>query len=93
MRPLFVDFPTDPGCESIEDQFLFGPDILVAPVLHLGERQRSLYLPAGVSWVNAWTGQVSVGGQSVSVPAPLEQIPVFFKEGSPLIKLFQVAGE
>jgi len=94
MRPLFVDFPADPGCESIEDQFMFGPDILVAPVLHLGERQRSLYLPAGpagVRWVNAWTGEVYAGGQTLSLPAPLEQIPVFFKEGSPLIKLFQVA--
>jgi alpha-D-xyloside xylohydrolase len=92
MRPLFVDFPADPACESIEDQFMFGPDILVAPVLHLGQRQRSLYLPAGVGWANAWTGQVYQGEQTVTVPAPLEQAPVFFKEGSLLIKLFQVPG-
>ena len=90
MRPLFVDFPADPGCESIEDQFMFGPEILVAPVLHLGERQRSLYLPAGVRWVNAWSGEVYAGGQTVSVPAPLEQAPVFLKEGGALTKLFQV---
>jgi alpha-D-xyloside xylohydrolase len=93
MRPLFVDFPTDPSCENIEDQFLFGPDILVAPVLSLGQRQRGLYLPAGVSWVDAWTGEVYLGGQTVTVPAPLEQIPVFIKQGSPLIKIFQVPGE
>ena len=93
MRPLFVDFPADPACETIEDQFMFGAEILVAPVLHLGERQRRVYLPVGVQWVNAWTGQVFEGGQMVSVPAPLEQMPVFLKEGSSLTKLFQVPGE
>jgi alpha-D-xyloside xylohydrolase len=90
MRPLFVDFPADPGCENIEDQFMFGPEILVSPVLHLGERERSLYLPAGVRWVYAWTGQVFAGGQTLTLPAPLQQIPVLLKEGSALMRLFQV---
>jgi len=89
MRPLFVDFPADPACESIEDQFMFGPEILVAPVLHLGQRQRSLYLPGGVRWLEAWTGQVYPGGQTVTVSAPLAQIPVFLKEDSRLAKVFQ----
>jgi len=60
-----VDFPADPACESVEDQFMFGPEILVAPVLRLGQRERSLYLPAGVRWVEAWTGQVYPGGQTL----------------------------
>jgi alpha-D-xyloside xylohydrolase len=89
MRPLFVDFPADMACESIEDQFMFGPEILVAPVLHLGQRERSLYLPEGVRWLEAWTGQVYPGGQTVTVSAPLEQIPVFLKEDSRLAKAFQ----
>lgn len=58
----------------------------------LGQRQRSLYLPAGGRRVNAWTGQVYAGGQTVTVPAPLEQMPVFLKEGSGLMKLFQAPG-
>ncbi len=89
MRPLFVDFPASPACESIEDQFMFGPEILVAPVLHLGQRERSLYLPGGVRWLEAWTGQVYPGGQTVTVSAPLAQIPVFLKEDSRLAKVFQ----
>jgi alpha-D-xyloside xylohydrolase len=92
MRPLFVDFPADPACECVEDQFMFGPDILAAPVLHLGERHRQVYLPGGVGWVDAWTGQVSEGGQTITAAAPLEQMPVFLKEGSPLTKVFQVPG-
>ena len=56
MRPLFLDFPADPACWEVQDQFLFGDDILVAPVVTEGARERRVYLPAGAAWRDAWTG-------------------------------------
>ena len=88
MRPLFVDFSDDPVCEVIEDQFMFGSEIMVAPVLYEGARGREVYLPSGAEWINAWDGTVYPGGQRINVPAPLETIPVFLKTHSRLIDIF-----
>ncbi len=82
MRPLFFDFPQDLTVYTVEDQFMFGPNVLVAPVLHEGKRQRHLYLPAGEAWLDAWTGQRFAGGQWITTVAPLEKVPVYFREGS-----------
>lgn len=81
MRPLFFDFPADAECAAVEDQFMFGPDILVAPVVEEGQRQRRVYLPAGASWTDAWTGEILPGGQWRNVDAPLEHIPVYLRNG------------
>jgi alpha-D-xyloside xylohydrolase len=81
MRPLFFDFPADPGCAAVDDEFLFGPDILVAPVLEYGARKRKVYLPAGTTWTDAWTDKIFAGGQWLVVDAPLEKIPVFLRAG------------
>ena len=60
MRPLFFDFPEDEGSVVVDDQFMFGPDLLVAPVLETERApRRELYLPAGTTWTDAWTGEVS----------------------------------
>jgi alpha-D-xyloside xylohydrolase len=91
MRPLFVDFPDDPVCETIEDQFMFGPQVLVAPVLFYGARERRVYLPANVDWHDAWTGTTYPGGQWLDVPTPLETIPVFLKAHHHLDKVFRPA--
>ena len=64
MRPLFFDFPADEACARVDDQFLFGPDILVAPVLQEGARSREVYLPAGAAWTDAWSGQPIAGGHA-----------------------------
>ena len=82
MRPLFFDFPNDPRAWTVEDQYLFGPDILVAPVTEEGARRRSVYLPAGVTWRDAWTDQVHEGGRDLDADAPLERIPVYFRADS-----------
>ena len=79
MRPLFYDFPEDQKAWEVEDQYLFGPDVLVKPVTEANCRQVSVYLPTGADWTNAWTGQRFQGGQTVTVDAPLDQIPLFTK--------------
>ncbi len=77
MRPLFVDFPDDPQCWEIADSYLFGSDLLIAPVVEYGARMRTVYLPPDTSWSHVWSGRVFDGGQFVTVDAPLEDIPVF----------------
>jgi len=77
MRPLFVDFSGDQVAWGIDDEFMFGPDILVAPVLEAGATSRAVYLPAGTKWTDAWTGESLAGGGTVTVDTPIERIPVF----------------
>jgi alpha-D-xyloside xylohydrolase len=79
MRPLFYDFPDDAAAWEIEDQFMFGPDILVAPVLFEGAASRKVYLPAGNSWRNPWGSESFNGGQWIVAPAPLHQIPLYLR--------------
>jgi alpha-D-xyloside xylohydrolase len=88
LRPLFLEYPDDPSCEAIEDQFMLGPELLVAPVLHEGVRQRRVYLPAGTNWVDSRNGKDYPGGRTIEVAAPLDTIPVFLKSGSRLISIF-----
>jgi alpha-D-xyloside xylohydrolase len=82
VRPLFVDFPSDAASWAVEDEYMFGPDLLVAPVLSAQARSRKVYLPGDCSWVNAWTDQNLSGGQWIDAEAPLEQIPLFLRDGA-----------
>jgi alpha-D-xyloside xylohydrolase len=84
MRPLFYDFPADRKCWEIDDQYMFGPDIVVAPVVEQGARSRRVYLPAGpeTMWIDAVEGNEHRGGTEVEVSAPLERIPFFLRKGS-----------
>ena len=82
MRPLFVDYPSDANAWEVEDQFLLGPDVLVAPVLEEGARSRRVYLPAGQAWRCAWTDARHEGGTTVAAEAPLSRIPVFIRAES-----------
>jgi alpha-D-xyloside xylohydrolase len=84
MRPLFLEFPGDMSTWEVDDQFMFGPDLLVAPVLEQGGRERSVYLPAGARWTNAWTNEPAPSGTTIIVAAPLEQIPLFLRDGARL---------
>lgn len=81
MRPMFYDFPDDPICWEVETQYLFGPDILVVPITDAGCRTIEVYLPAGASWTNAWSGEKFQGGQWITADAPIEQIPLFARDG------------
>ncbi len=61
---------------------MFGDSVLVAPVMELGVRSRSVYLPEGKTWVDAHTGKEYAGGQTVEADAPLAVIPVFICRGA-----------
>ncbi|MBE6353360.1 TIM-barrel domain-containing protein [Treponema sp.] len=78
MRAMFYEFPEDENCWNIRDQYMFGNEYLVAPVLHAEEYKRSVYLPAG-NWKNINDGKVYKGGKSYVVNAPIDCIPVFKK--------------
>ena len=79
MRPLFYDFPADARAWQVSDCYMFGPDLLVAPVMEAGVTSRSVYLPAGAAWRSLHTGLVFQGGQTVDAPAPMDVIPVFVR--------------
>lgn len=88
MRTLFYAFPGDAPCWEIDDQYMFGDDILVAPILKAGATERSVYLPVGNDWVDAWTGRAFAGGETVVCAAPLTEIPVFIRKGAAVLGLF-----
>ena len=81
MRPLFFDFPEDNECWKHEDEYMFGSDILVAPIMEKQTFSRAVYLPAGPKWTEASTGKTYDGGQIVEADAPIDIIPVFIIEG------------
>lgn len=81
MRAMFLEFPEDEVCWNLTDQYMFGSDILVAPVVYAGAKDRDVYLPAGENWIDLWTKKEYEGGQSVMVDAPLHKIPLFGKKG------------
>jgi len=80
-RPLFYDFPNDVDAWVIEDQFMFGSSLLVAPILYEGVRARKIYLPAGANWLDGYSNKSYAGGGWIDCDAPLERIPLFVKEG------------
>ena len=84
MRPLFYDFCGDKNVYDIGDEYMFGPDLLVAPVVELGARKRMVYLPEGCRWKDAGTGMVYDGGTRIEADAPLDTIPLFLKEDARL---------
>ena len=77
LRGMFYEFPEDPECNALKDQYMFGDRYLVAPVMEYKARSRSVYLPAGAGWRNIDTQEVYEGGLRITVPAPLEVLPVF----------------
>ncbi len=82
MRALIMDFPADANVYSINDQFMFGPSIMVCPVYEFKARSREVYLPAGSGWYDFYSGKYYDGGQRIITEAPLERIPLFVREGS-----------
>ena len=82
MRGLVMDFPNDPRVRGIDDEYLFGPALLVAPVTQFKARRRSVYLPAGTSWFDLSNGAVHPGGRTIVANASYDQIPLFARAGA-----------
>ena len=78
IRTMFFEFPEDPKCWELQDQYMFGSRYLVAPVLELHQREREVYLPAG-RWKDLNSGRIEEGGRSVTAAAPVDVIPVYEK--------------
>lgn len=96
MRSLLFDFPEDPEALAMDDEFLFGRDLLVCPVLEpmcygpesrpvaAPPRTRRCYLPRGTAWRDFWTGETYDGGQWIETPLTLAHIPLFVRGGTEL---------
>jgi alpha-glucosidase len=95
MRPLWYEFPTDKRGYLVSDEYLLGSDVLVAPVVKEGMREREVYFPAGADWLDWWTGEKFEGGKPRVVKAPLDLLPLFVRVGSviPTQPVIQNTGE
>jgi alpha-D-xyloside xylohydrolase len=82
VRPLVLEYQDDPLVADLDDQFLLGSDLLVAPVFD-GATTRTVYLPEG-EWVDWWSQERHAGGQTVDVDAPLDTLPLFVRAGAVL---------
>lgn len=84
MRPMFYDYPEDKNCWDVEDAYMFGPNLLIAPVMYAGMKQRDVYLPEGSEWIEVSTGKHWDGGSTAAVSLSLDHIPVFTNSESML---------
>jgi alpha-D-xyloside xylohydrolase len=81
MRPLIMDFRSDPRVRDIGDQFMFGPSILVNPITEAGANSRRLYLPRS-QWYDFWSGEQISGGRMHEAAAPPDRMPLFIRAGA-----------
>ena len=94
MRPLVLHYPNDPEVRNMNNEFLAGENILVAPVLEQGVTKRLVYLPEG-TWYDYWTGEKFEGKQYILKDAPIDVCPIYIKGGSiiPTYEVVQYVGE
>jgi len=81
MSPLAYQYGADPNTWNVDDQFLLGTSVLVCPVTEYKATNRNVYLPEG-SWYNYWSNEVLDGKQTIEVPSPIDEIPLFIKSGA-----------
>jgi alpha-D-xyloside xylohydrolase len=95
LRPLVMDFPADQTGRELNDEYMFGPAFLVAPVTTYQARTRPVYLPKGAAWYDFWTGKTVAAGASIDATAPYDAIPVYVRAGSivPFGPELQYTGE
>ena len=87
-RPLFLHFEHDLATYALQESYLLGADLLVAPVIHSGVEQMRVYLPSGAGWRHLWSDESFTGGHEAEIAAPFGQPPVFYREGSKFTMLF-----
>lgn len=87
VRPMAFAFPDDVGAVRVDDQYLYGPDLLVAPIHDLSAEgevaSRTVYLPSG-GWTDFWTGSRVVGPAILTVTVPLDRMPLYVRDGAEL---------
>src|SRR5438445_8531031 len=95
LRPLWFAYPHDSKSALVDDEYLVGADLLVAPVLHEGEIARRVYFPEGDEWVDWWDGTHHAGGSQAQVAAPIDRLPLFVRAGAsvPTQQAVQHTGE
>ena len=81
MRPLVLHYTNDKNVHELNDEFLFGENILVAPIVEQGKNFRAVYLPEG-NWIDYWTGETIKGMQHIIKKAELDTCPIYIKQGS-----------
>lgn len=81
MRPLVLNYPHDRAVQKMNDEYMIGEDILVAPIVNEGQTCRQVYLPEG-NWLDFWTGAEYVGKTNILVNAPLDKLPLFVKKNT-----------
>jgi len=82
MRGLAMDFSSDNNVNDIDNQYMFGPSLMISPVCEYKARSRAVYLPEACGWYDFFTGRYYEGGQTVEADAPYASIPVFVRAGS-----------
>ena len=95
MRPLWYEFPNDKGTYLINDEYLVGKDVLVAPVVKEGVKTRGIYLPVGADWIDWWTGERLESGKTHYLQTPIDRLPIFVRGGAvvPTQPTIQHTGE
>jgi alpha-glucosidase len=81
MRPLVLEYPADPQVLNLADEYLFGPEILVAPILDEGAVERSVYLPQG-NWIDYWSEEIYAGPRFITTRAELNILALFIRQGA-----------
>jgi alpha-glucosidase len=82
MRPLWFSYPSDVKTYLVEDEFLVGGDLLVAPIVREHETRRQIYFPAGDTWIDWWNGARHAGGSEQKIDVPLDRLPLFVRAGA-----------
>lgn len=85
VRGMYLEYPNQEASYNTKHQFMFGSELLVAPVIESGRGKpvtKDIYLPSGVDWYDYFSGKVYKGGQMLPYPCPLEQMPIFVKAGA-----------
>ena len=81
IRAMWLHYPNDPAAVARGDQYLWGRDILIAPVVEKGATNRRLYLPAG-TWYDFWTAKPVAGGREIDRAVDLETTPLYVRAGA-----------
>jgi alpha-glucosidase/alpha-D-xyloside xylohydrolase len=94
MRSLWLHYPKDKQARGIGDEYLWGRDMLIAPVYEKGATTRDVYLPAG-KWYDWWTGKLETGGRTVQRAVDLATMPIYVRAGAivPIDPIRQYTGQ